>query len=71
MRVLRFRVEMPDGRTMFVYGKDEAEARGRYRFPISKLDAAGYVEDGVLHCPLAEVLAVAGSIVEGRVAPGA
>jgi hypothetical protein len=70
----RFKVAASGGRTLFVYGSDEAEARGR--LPGGEegavLEPAGYVDDDGNACfPAEEVAAVSGSIVEGRVAPGA
>ena len=70
----RFKVAASGGRTLFVYGRDEAEVRRRLPSEDlgAALESAGYVDDdGTLHLPPEEVHAVTGSIVEGRVAPGA
>ena len=69
----RFKVAAPDGRTLFVYGLKELDARKQLPPDLlgAKLEPAGRVEDGVVHIPPEEVRAVTGSIVEGRVAPGA
>ncbi len=70
---LRFKVSAPDGRTLFVYGRDETKARKRLPVELASapIEPAGRVEGGVVHYPSEEVRAVTGSIVDGRVAPGA
>jgi hypothetical protein len=70
---LRFKVTAGDGRVLFVYGRDEAQARKRLSSVAADavFELAGRVEGGVVHVPPEEWRAVTGSIVEGRVAPGA
>ena len=74
MKMFRFKMAASGGRTLFVYGEDELSARSRLQSEDlgAALESAGYVDDdGTLHLPPEEVHAVTGSIVEGRVAPGA
>ncbi len=72
---LRFMVLTPEKRILFVYGKDETQARGRLPAELAAavaFEPAGFVDCcGVLCVPPEEARAVTGSIVEGRVAPGA
>jgi hypothetical protein len=62
-----------DGKVLFVYGRTEAEARGRIPSsrPIANFEFAGYVEDGVTHYPTEELRAVMKTMQDGRKAPGA
>lgn len=72
-RSYRYRAAAEDGRVLFVYGRTEAEARGRIppTQPIASFEFAGYVEDGVTHYPVEELRAAMASMQDGRRAPGA
>ena len=76
---LRFKVTTPpttpdgkDGSVLFVYGRDEAEARSRLPAAIgagARFEQAGYSENGVLHLPDEEVRACMASTKDERIAP--
>ena len=76
---LRFKVTVPpttpdakDGRVLFLYGRDETEARSRLPAALAagaRFEPAGYSQDGVLHLPDEEVRACMASTQDERVAP--
>lgn len=71
----RFRVTTQDEppRTLFVYGRDEADARSKLHASLSdiaRVEAAGHTEGGVILFPPEELREVMASMQDGRKAPG-
>jgi len=63
-----------DGKVLFVYGRDQAEACGRIPSPLlvnARIELAGHVENGVVHFPPDELREAMASMQDGRRAPGA
>lgn len=73
---LRFKVTTTEEpkRVLFVYGRDEAEARSRLPTSLPAgftVEPAGHVENGIVHFPPEELRETMASMQDGRRAPGA
>lgn len=68
----RFKATTEDKRILFVYGRDETEARNRLpeSLSIASFGPAGHVENGVVHFPQEELREAMASMQDGRRAPG-